>query len=236
MHLMKKIIALGIGIIILFGCKAQPSRIDTTIQLFPNFKIGDIKKYQIIYSANASGKAVESNYNSKKNVTIEIVGIRDTLIDIIWKSYESKNTDKKTGSKKEIVIEYTINKQGVIKSMSKYNNDIYKFHQVYGYSYSINSKTSFEDKLFSFPLKNQKNILKLQLSSIDEAKSEYILEGEMITVDFAQNEKEIYKERKIKKTYKYKYPENWLIEYKSTMGSDEELFTVSELYVIRMLK
>ena len=116
--------------------------------------------------------------------------------------------------------------------------DIFKFHQLYGYTFKTHKLTSIEDKIFAPKMSGPSDILEIQLDSIDTNKQLYYLKGESRSPFLEKYMKEVTKNRSIKLLYVFKYPENWLVEHNDilTTGGGESPVKVDNDFKIRMIK
>ena len=116
-------------------------------------------------------------------------------------------------------------------------NDIYMFHQIYGYSYTRNKVTIVPDNIFAPNANGQpSNNLELKFGSFDKDSNMINLEGELRCAESNQKLREfIEKGRSIKYIIKLNYPKNWLISYKEIFKSSSgyvEINNISEINLI----
>lgn len=117
-------------------------------------------------------------------------------------------------------------------------SDIFKFHQLYGYSFTIHKLTSIEDKIFAPKTSGLSDRLEIELDSIDSNKQLYYLKGELRSPFLEKYMKEDIKNRSIKRVYVFKYPENWLVEHSDilTTGGGESSVKFDNDFKIIMIK
>ena len=117
-------------------------------------------------------------------------------------------------------------------------SDIYKFHQILGFSYTVNKVTIVPDNTFAPNANGQpSNNLELKLSNFDRDSKIINLEGELRCVESNQRLREfIEKGRTVKYRYKFKYPQNWLISYKETLKSSGGYVDVNSTSEINLIE
>jgi hypothetical protein len=117
-------------------------------------------------------------------------------------------------------------------------SDIFKFHQIYGYLFSPNKTTIIPDNIFAPDASGQpSNNLELKCTDFNKKDKIYFIEGELKCAETDERMREfIGKDRIIKNTYKFKYPENWLISYKSIMNAGGEYVSVNTSYEINLIE
>jgi len=117
-------------------------------------------------------------------------------------------------------------------------SDIYNFHQIFGFSYTVNKVTIVPDNIFAPNTNGQpSNNLELKVSNFDRVSKIINLEGELRCVESNQKLKEfIEKGRTVKYCYKFEYPKNWLISYKETLKSSGGYVDVNSISEINLIE
>ena len=183
---------------------------------------GLIVKYTI--SKNGSIKSI-SNYSE---ISERINAKVDSILEIVR---NNENTDKSKFEmlKFQLFMMFSTKKQIDIIVLS----DIFKFHQLYGSSYTLNKTTSIVD-MFSDPtFEKPSDSLKVKLNSIDTLNKLYRLEGELISLYQEQQNGKLVIGRKSNIYYEFKYPENWILQSEITTNSPGSL-RMNEFYKIKI--
>jgi len=117
-------------------------------------------------------------------------------------------------------------------------SDIFRFHQLYGYTFKTHQLTSIEDKIFAPKMSGPSDRSEIKLDSIDTIKQLYYLKGESRSPFLEKYMTKVTKNRSIKLLYIFKYPENWLVEhnYILTTGVGESPVKFDSNFRIRMIK
>lgn len=293
---MRKIGILIIGLFIQICLFCQ---IDTTIKLIPNWRKGEIKKYEIKkYSSVDAANERKLNGLTTKVIILKVVDIRDTVLEINWRveklDYsDTIDTDNPFSGlvnsfDKDLSVNYLISKKGRILSVlnldeitttikSKVDNtlndfikknkiekskadilslqfsmmystqeqiksivldDITKFHQIFGFSYSTNKITIIPDNIFAPNSNGQpSNNLEVKLIVFNQGTKTLGFEGKLRCSDTNQKMREfIEKFRTVNYEYKFKYPEGWLISNKTTLESGGGYVNANSTYEINLIE
>ncbi len=117
-------------------------------------------------------------------------------------------------------------------------SDILRFHQIYGYSFMTNKTTIIPDDIFALNENGRpSNSLELKVSNFDKKNQIYFIEGELKSTETNKKMQEfINKDRIIKNTYEFKYPDNWLTSHKSIMSSDAGGVKVNTIHEINLIE
>ena len=189
------------------------------------------KGLTVKYTINSNGTI--KSINNYDEISAKIKSKVDSALQLL-----SKNEKIDSSRMKMIKFQYSMMFSSTQQIDLIVLNDIFKFHQLYGYSYRSDKITSIEDKMFAPQMSGPSDRLEMKLDSIDTDKQLYYLKGELRSPFLEKYMKEDIKDRSIKRVYVFKYPENWLVEYDDilTTGGSETPIKFDSNFKIRMIK
>lgn len=184
----------------------------------------------VIYTLSKSGNIIHIQNLDEINKTIK------SRIDTSLKDFIKKNNIEK--SKAEMLNFQFSMMFSTDQLKTIVLSDILRFHQIYGYSFMTNKTTIIPDDIFA-PNEDGRpsNSLELKVSNFDKKNQIYFIEGELKSTETNKRMQEfINKDRIIKNTYEFKYPDNWLTSHKSIMSSDGGGVKVNTTYEINLIE
>jgi hypothetical protein len=189
------------------------------------------KDLSVRYTINRNGNVIRILNLDEISKTIK------SRIDTVLKDFIKKNDIEKSKAEMlnfQFAMMFSTDEQ--IKTIVL--SDILKFHQIYGYSFMTSRTTIIPDNIFA-PNENGRpsNSLELKCSNVDKQNQIYSIEGELKSSETNKKMQEfIDKDRIIKNTYGFKFPENWLKSHKSIMNVDSGGVKVNTTYEINLIE
>ncbi|MGE5424584.1 MAG: hypothetical protein ACM3N9_04425, partial [Syntrophothermus sp.] len=151
----------------------------------------------------------------------EVTAIIKAKIDTALEEFFRKN---KTGKSEADMLRFQFYMMYCTQEQVKdiVLNDIYRFHQIYGYSFTNKKITIIPDEIFApNPDGKPSNNLEIKLDNFDPNSKIISLTGELHSTETDQKLKEMLENnRDIRYAHTFSGPENWLISYKETFNSD----------------
>lgn len=170
------------------------------------------KEISVKYTINKKGNII--NILNLSEITKKI----KSKVDNALKDFIDKNKiEKSKADMLSFQFSMMYSSQEQIKSIVL--SDLYKFHQIYGFSYTVNKITIVPDNIFS-PNENGQpsNNLELKCSNLNKNSKIISLDGELRCVESNQKLRDFLENgRTVKYHYDFKYPQNWLISFKETL-------------------
>jgi len=190
--------------------------------LMNNLNRGLVVRYKI--NKQGSIKSI-SNYNE---ISARISSMVDSTLELISKNKKFDKSDSEM-LKFQFSMMFSTDQQIDLIVLS----DVFKFHQLYGKSYTLNKITSIEDKIFAPSPGGPADSLLIKLISIDKSNSIYHLQGEFYNAFFEQMKNKMPVDQRIKHLYQFRYPGNWVFEFNSATTSSG-FASINESYQIKI--
>jgi hypothetical protein len=193
---------------------------------------------------NTLDKDISVKYTINKNGNIisflnldEITKTIKSRVDSVLKDFIKKNNIEKSKADMlnfQFSMMFSTDEQ--IKTIVL--SDLLKFHQIYGCVFTTDKTTIVPDNIFAPNANGQpSNNLELKCSNFDIKNQIYFIEGDLKCAETNKRLREfIEKDRIIKNTYQFKYPENWLVSHKSIMKAGGGNVNVNTTYEINLIE
>lgn len=181
-------------------------------------------------------KGIEVKYTIHANGSIKSISNYDEILSMIKLKTDSivllMSKEANVPQAKTDAVKFQLSTMfGTIEALNAgLLNDIYQYHQLYGYTYRTKSITSIPDTIFSPTSIGNQNTLEINLASIDPIKRRYHLHATLVNPSMSR----MHMVRKIDRFYSFESPNNWIIEYRSTNSIGPESPKLE--YNLRMIK
>ena len=189
------------------------------------------KGFSVQYSIDKNGSNVKI-INIAELAAIIQLNIKNAVIDIADKNQLEK--EKSDVLLSQLIMMYATPEQ--IKSIIL--NDIFKFYQLYNFSFSPNKITKIPDSIFAETFDRlPANNLELRIISFDEKTGTLKLDGELKSTEKDKKLRAfLEKNGRVKSYYEFQLPSSWPVVFSETMTSNSDYIKINSKYQIKIIE